>query len=447
MKTLKVSLLIISLVTSLLSCTENDAEGPGPIPSDSTDVPLTDDQVAFLETLRETTIPLEDIYLDDGQKMLTFLQENDPGFLQGYPYGRAAKTKALTPFQQKHLFFSKMYVMGYYLADDSEHTHLSAGADSPAQTGLAYSWGSKDYAIRQVPPVASGCMNLKIYGLDCTGMLWAMTQAANLTVVPKYNFFVQYISTAKKWTDAFKASADYKDLEMKDMGQLPPDKINNGDIILWGSHVGVFLYGSFYQSNGSANAPSCNNNLLTGRGPRMISLAEVLSYGLGPYKVFRTVHKHNYTLKIEHKANEPCGYDGQDYYDAVEMDVTVEDDIVSVSNIVNYEPTIFPLTISVLNCSLTCIPGSTGELNVTSGSGKVDPPLGLYDELRFHLDLVNWGAGVGTVITLACPDADPITQAGDPYDYSSHWQFDLIDSIQIQNPPGSYGIFVKLTPK
>ena len=181
MKAIKFLFIVIPLVMSLVRCTENDSSDP--VPNDSVDVALTDDQAAFLATLEDTVIHLEDIFFENGQNVLTFLEEHDPDFLEAYPYGRTSKTKALTPFQQKNLFLSKMYVMGYYLTDDSQHTHPSAGDDSPAQTGLAYSWGSKDYNIRQIPPVASGCMDKKIYGLDCTGMIWAMTQAANLTVV------------------------------------------------------------------------------------------------------------------------------------------------------------------------------------------------------------------------------------------------------------------------
>jgi hypothetical protein len=447
MKTNKFLLIVIPVAMSLLTCSENDSEIVDFIPSDSTDVPLTDDQANFLATLSETVIPLENIFLDDGQNVLDFLKKYDPDFLKGYPYGRTAQTKALTPFQQKQMFFSKMYVKGYNLADDSEHTHPAGGADSPAQTGLAYSWGSKDYDIRQIPPVASGCMDLRIYGLDCTGMLWAMTQAANLTVVPKYNFFIQYINNAQTWTDAFKRSADYKDLEMKNMGQLPPGKINNGDIIIWGSYVGVFLYGQFYQSNGSANAPGCKNNLSASRGPRMIPLAEVLAYGLGPYQVFRTIHKLDYTLKIEFKSNDPCGYVGQIEYDAVEVDVHIQDDSVSVDNIVNHPPTISPATMAVFNCSLTCNLGSTGHFNVISGTGKVEPGPGVDDELQFYVELENADSGKGWFSNLKCPKADSIVARTPPYKHTDRFTFVLLDSAQKQGPESSYGLFVKLDPK
>ncbi len=447
MKTLRSLFIVVVGTLSFTHCSDsnNDAgQGPG----DSPDVPLTDQQADFLAALPDTVIQLKDIILGDGQNVLDFLKANDPDFLKDYPYGRPGRTKALSPFQQQQLFFSRMYVMGYYLADDSQHTHPAAGDDSPAQVGLAYSWGSKDYNIRQIPPTASGCMDKKIYGLDCTGMIWAMTQAARITVQPKYNFFVLNISDAQKWTDAFKANADYKDLEMKDMGQLPQGKMRNGDILFWGSHVGVCLYGWFYQSNGTSNAPGCKNNLSPSRGPRMISIAEVLAYGLGPYRVFRTIHKPNYSLTIEHKFNDPCGYIGQNYYDAVQLDVNVVDDSVGISNVVNQTPTVSPLTMQIVTgCSLTCAPGSTGDLNITKGSGKVDEVADDDGNFYFTLDLDNTGVGAGSLTTLQCPDADPIIAPGAATDYTITLRFVLADSIQTQNSPGPYGVFIKLAPK
>jgi hypothetical protein len=450
MKAIKFLFVVVSGILSIAACTDDGSEAISTDPNDSSDVALTDVQANFLATLADTVIQLKDIYFDDGQSVLTFLKNNDPGFLEDYPYGRAGRTKALTPFQQKQLFFSRMYVRGYYLADDSEHIHPADGADGPAQTGLAYSWGSKDYNIRQVPPVSSGCMDSRIYGLDCTGMVWAMTQAAQLTVVPKYHFFVQYINDAQKWTDAFKASADYKDLEMKDMGELPPGKIVNGDIIFWNSHIGIFLYGWIYQSNGTANAPGCKQNLLPSRGPRMIRLGEVLNYSLGSYRVFRTIHEHNYTFTIKYRDNLACGYTGQVYTDSAALDVKVKENEVTISNIVNHTPSVLPLTLTIVNdCELTCNPGSTGIFNIVSGSGLVEEAPEELGNYKFDLDIVHSQVGALSSALLACQNAPAIPVSGPPHvNHTDHYTFILADSVQTQgSPPGPYGMFIKLTPK
>lgn len=234
---------------------------------------------------------------------------------------------------------------------------------------------------------------------------------------------------------------------MKDMGALSPGKIRNGDIIFWEGHAGVFLYGWFYQSNGNKKKPGCDNNLQRNKGPRMIPLAEVLGYGLGSYKVFRVVHESEFTLKIENKHKESCGFDGLTYYDAVEMDVRVKDKDVTVSNIVNQVPTITPSTISVFTCTLTCLPGSTGELNVVSGSGEVSQAPNPNGDYSFSVNLADSATGAGFLSTMQCPDEDPIIGNGQPYDYTSSWHFILTDSIQTQNPSSNYGVFVRLAPK
>ncbi|MBI5326000.1 MAG: C40 family peptidase [Ignavibacteriae bacterium] len=286
--TLTIAIIIASMF--VLNACNNQSTDSNPIPS-SEDVPLTEAQLAFLETVKDTIISLEDIILDNGQNVRSFLEVNDPNFLNTYPSWISKEITALTPGNQKNLYIARMLAMGNYLVNDANHTYPSVGTNKPAQTGLAYSWGSKDYSKRQIPPGASGeCKDLEIFGLDCSGMIWVMTQASYLPPpVPKYNFFVKEITNAEIWTKAFKASADYKDLKMKDMGQLSQDKMKNGDMILWGSHVGIYLNGWFYQSNGTSKSPGCNNNLSSSRGPRLISLADVLGWGLGSYKVFRAL--------------------------------------------------------------------------------------------------------------------------------------------------------------
>jgi hypothetical protein len=313
-----------------------------------------------LENAKDTIVRLEDVLLYDNLSVKDFLEENDPNFLQEYPSGRVGQTEVLSPKNQKLKFLARMIAMGNYLADDNNHTYPSEGPDKPAQIGLAYSWGSKDYNVRKTPPGPGGeCTDKKIYGLDCSGMLWAMTQAANIEVEPKYNFFVEYITDAKKWTKAFQASVDYKDLEMKDMGQLSEDKIKNGDIVLWKDHVGVYLYGSFYQSNGTKRKRNiCDNNLNPNRGPRLASLSETLDKTLGPYKVFRVFYGQDYELIIaeEYSAtslSSPFCKLGS-YVDSTVINITVTaKDEVILNSIKNIDPA---FTYSSAGCS--CL-GST----------------------------------------------------------------------------------------
>ena len=322
----------------LSACEKNTDEPPTVI----ADVALTDDEASFLESLPDTVIRLEDIILEDGQNVRAYMEANDPTYLQSYPSSKKAATAALSPREQKNILLARMFTMGNYLVDDSRHTFPSEGANKPAQTGLAYSWGSKDYAIRQAPPTVeeNGCNDLQIYGLDCTGMLWAMTQTAGITVKPKYNFYIAKVNTASLWTDAFKASADYKDLKMEDKGKLKQNEMKNGDIIFWARHVGVYLNGWFYQSNGSSKKAGCTNNLLQSHGPRCISLSDILNWDkMGTYRVFRINYGESYTLTFAIDYSGASGFSECQLVNCIDttvMNITVaENDSVSLNYIHN----------------------------------------------------------------------------------------------------------------
>lgn len=228
------------------------------------------------------------------------------------------------------------------------------------------------------------------------------------------------------------------------MGQIPRYKMKNGDVVIWDRHVGVFLHGKFYQSNGTSKAPDCRNNLQPNRGPRVISIDEVLAWGLGKYKVLRIDLELNFKLTIELIENDPCAYISQRSEDKVEMDIKVKDDEVIFSNIMNYNQTIHPRTITIVNdCSLTCTPAGAGPYNVTSGKGEVQ-----HDDKKewFTVELVNTGSTTPSIL-LECPEWDPIETSSQTYEFTDNYLFVLEDSLQTQNSPGQYGLFVRLEPK
>ena len=272
--------------------------------------------------------------------------------------------------------------MAHYLVTDANHTYPSAGPDSPAQTGLAYSWGTKDHDVRKVPPGPGGeCLDKKIYGLDCSGLMWKVTQAARVTVQPKYNFFVEYISDAKTWTKAFQATVDYKDLEMKDMGKIPEKEMKNGDVILWKQHVGIYLFGAFYQSNGTSKKPGCNNNLNADKGPRLVTLGDILyRRRFESYKVFRVVYGQDYDLTIVQdysgvSLNSPFCKLGS-YVDSTVINITVNaKDEVILNSIRNIDPAVSYSSTVCACLGLTFTNGSVIEYTYFFGTynTSIDP--------------------------------------------------------------------------
>ena len=382
---------VVACVFIFYSCKKNSNEpdaAPTPTATQG-DLPLTEAESDFLATVQDTFIHLEDIILEGGQNVRSFLQANDPNFLLTYPSGRVRHTTALSPKEQKNMYLARMFTMGNYLVYDPNHTHPALGVNEPAQTGLAYSWGSKDHDRRQVPPTKAelvpgcpGCNTLSIYGLDCTGMIWQMTKAAFLPPVqPKSNYFMTTISNANLWTNSFKSSDDYKDLTMEDKGMLAPNKIENGDMILWPRHIGVYIYGWIYQSNGTPCAPGCGNNLNLDKGPQCLSLAQILAFGLGNYKVFRPAYP-DYEITFAFDATAiatnggqtgNCNWTSGSYIDSARVYFSVKNNIVTLDKIVNITPT---LDVSSGGCTCTGVTflnnGGVIEFNAFSGTVSND---------------------------------------------------------------------------
>ena len=170
---------------------------------------------------------------------------------------------------------------------------------------------------------------------------------------------------------------------MKNIGQVTMDKMKNGDLILWGSHVGIYLNGYFYQSNGSSKLPACNNNLALSKGPRLISLSEVLKWGLGKYTVFRIVIdlEFKFEMKFTTKDRLTGGLISKAFeeWDSTSMkieikEIEINEGTVTCSNIFNSMGTVTPETLTdLLGCSSTqVVPDGfigKGPMHVTSTTG------------------------------------------------------------------------------
>ena len=262
--------------------------------------------VDFWAAQPDTTVNLEDVLLDNGVSVKAYLDANDPTFMQNLPNGRVSSPHSGSPAkeEQRRLFLSRMLAVGDYLVNDVNHTHPSEGANAPAQTGLAYLWGGKNYTARESsypyikikpgPPkdtVFAGCTSSLLYGLDCSGFIYTVTTRAFLPpVVPPGLFSVSGVKDVVKWNDAFRNSGTYDSLIMYDVGQLPPNMLRNGDFIFWPGHIGVVVGGAIYQSNGTPDSSKCANNTLTTAGPRALSLTQSTINGYGKsYTIFRVI--------------------------------------------------------------------------------------------------------------------------------------------------------------
>jgi hypothetical protein len=173
-----------------------------------------------------------------------------------------------------------------------------AGNDSllePEQKYLAYLFGGKEGNIRQSAyeinydakdPGKQWCKQ-KVFGLDCSGLVYKMAQAAGLNIIAGP---ASKQDDPKLWNDAIKrAESQYSGLKAVRYNklQIPAENLESGDIIFWKnnndlvSHTGVVVKLSFQiliiQSNGSGDS-NCEKNFdYKKRGPRAISLDSIES--------------------------------------------------------------------------------------------------------------------------------------------------------------------------
>jgi hypothetical protein len=268
--------LLLAVLQTGCSKEPNPVDNPTDTLGVALDPPLDDDALANLLSIPDTIVKLEEIILDNGQDVRSYLEEHNPAVLDSFSPGKrvASVNKQLTNDEQKRMFIAVMMAVGDFLSNDVIHSYEKSGSD-PAQTGLGYSYGSKDWDKRQFPSCkdsdapACSCNTLgKIYGLDCSGMVYVMTTEADLPPVwPKDYFSVANVKHVDRWNTAFKNSP-YSSLYVKDMGMIPYSDTEPGDIIFWPKHIGICSApGVVYQSGGDPKYPACMNNLSPGSPP------------------------------------------------------------------------------------------------------------------------------------------------------------------------------------
>jgi hypothetical protein len=256
---------------------------------------LTASEIAVLDNMPTTSYTAEDVTLPNGMKLSDYLLQADPGLYYRI-YGKKSvsvpepKAGELQAFEQKNLLLAKMLGLGFALTDRDMFIYPRQGPRTPAQHGLAYSFGQKFYHVRETPPAGTQTLCTdSLYGLDCSGFIYqlALYSGLNLSNDPVDQCCARYEADTMTWVNAFKNTV-YKDLHMENLGQYDRNKIEAGDLIFWKDsedhiyHVGIVLLGSnfneqiIFMSCGcarSCTADGCINNYSDERGPRQASLA------------------------------------------------------------------------------------------------------------------------------------------------------------------------------
>jgi hypothetical protein len=278
---------MIVFLLLIMTCNKDSGKSEDIIAGDLDD--LSTEDAEYLDKIEHIRYSIYDIMLQNGQSVYDYLNENDPGFLKkmGYSLKPAFKSKTEVPLDYKMVLIARLMAAGSDFTDRNKFkfSAVSGDANSPAQNGLAYSFGQKDYMIREKPPWDGNKCPQKIYGLDCSGLVYQMAGYSELFFPPNPKNYcnAKYLSETSNWEKVFQNSAEFKNLRIEDFGPQNVSDIETGDIIYWNhlvdgkqktEHIAIALSSKSgcgaYMSYG--NSRSCEANLSNLRGPILLKL-------------------------------------------------------------------------------------------------------------------------------------------------------------------------------
>jgi hypothetical protein len=241
---------------------------------------LNDSELAIIEKTPDSNpYTLNDVILPNGLTVKAYLLQVDPAFYANFGRINAEPYEGLGPQDARNLLIARISTLAFNLIDRSKHTFPDEGPNKPAQNGLGYSFGSKEYDFRQKPPGSSTCTQ-EIRGLDCSGFIYQVFKYSGVTI-PTGRADDQRKATTLQ-TSIKAAIPALEKVKVEELGKIDIAKFESGDIISWMTsgvafHIGIILNTpsglKVLASNGNANSASdCALNIGSTRGPRTIDL-------------------------------------------------------------------------------------------------------------------------------------------------------------------------------
>jgi cell wall-associated NlpC family hydrolase len=253
---------------------------------------LSPEAIELIDAAPESSYLENEVLLPNGMNLEEYSNERGITYDEVIPIGAAGAGTATTPLpdaegpqQKKNDVVTKMLKQARYLscgrnnprcttwdyaaaADDPATPDIDESKVMPAQTGLAYVYGSKDSAARTLP--ADGCSE-KTHGLDCSGLVYQLANSAGISLP---------VGTAN--TQADPASWVIPDEWQLEMKSITDGSTQSGDIIAWSGHIGIAEDGSADPNVISATGVpgQCAKNIAPPRGPRSLPMS-VLSSSIG----------------------------------------------------------------------------------------------------------------------------------------------------------------------
>jgi hypothetical protein len=272
---------LLSLFVLFLFVMESCKKGSDSKPKEEITEGLSSEQDNGISAATDTFVLPLNIKLQDGENAEDFLKQYDSVFYA--QWGRGAGVNQLDESLQVELLSSKLAVAANYLVNKTNFVYADEGTNKPAQNGLAYVWASRKWEER----LKNGNCSQLLHGLDCSGMLIRVFNAAGVNV--SYGEKSGTLSNPLTLNAYLKTNPNYSTLSYEDKGNgYALSKIETGDIMYFPGHIGIALRNTendqlyIYQSNGRETSPGCEDNL--SKGPRAVKPAEIIkwfkSYGV-----------------------------------------------------------------------------------------------------------------------------------------------------------------------
>lgn len=291
----------VAVITLCASCT-----GPSANSDDyyeEVDTPFSQEQLEALEQIPILGLEYNELMLPDGTLMGEFLDDYAAsGFLDTAAEVLFPDLVALAGSEDAEIQLKKIIALMSRKALEIVNAGAYAAGSNPkiepAQSHVGYSYGSKQYATREYPP-AGTCDEAKIFGVDCSGLVWIAAQAAGIRL-PASQTWTGTLSSPAFWDAAFKEGG--LKLVAEKIDSPPPDSLLPGDLIFWRNsngavyHIGIVGKSrdgrlAVLQSNGTPGPKSkddsntCAANYLSAtRGANALSLSHEYWFGYGKGK-------------------------------------------------------------------------------------------------------------------------------------------------------------------
>ncbi|MCB9291727.1 MAG: C40 family peptidase [Lewinellaceae bacterium] len=279
--------LTLAMLALVYSCQKEEVSYENPDPE-----ALSPDEVEILDNLPVATgFTSTSVVMPNGETLDDYLREIDALFYDQWLRG-GDPFENLGPQDARNLLIARISAVALNLTDRSKHQKPDEGPGKPAQDGIAYSWGSKNHAIRQVPPGGGTQCTHAIYGLDCSGFIYQLFTNAGVSLLPGPANSQRQPSVLQSAISSSISALDK--VKVEDLGAIPTSKFETGDIIYWtnnndyATHIGIILKDTngklaVFQSNGSSgnSTEDCLKNLGPTRGARRLQLDDPYWFGSG----------------------------------------------------------------------------------------------------------------------------------------------------------------------